>query len=152
GIARMASPGGNAGLATQAGELLGTPAYMAPEQVTGDDVGPPADVYSTATVLYELLTGRLPLSEEGGAIATAWRHASEDAARIREVNEKVGPRLASVVMTGLARDPANRYQTADALGTAIAEAATYDYGSGWLEVGAVSLRDAGAVDLVRRAE
>ncbi len=54
---------------TLAGSIIGTPAYMAPEQADGSDVGPATDVYAMATVLYEMLSGQLPVPASGDVIA-----------------------------------------------------------------------------------
>ena len=63
GIAKVL--GGSVTVATRAGEVLGTPAYMAPEQVHGEGVSPATDVYAAGTILFELLSGVLPFSQEG---------------------------------------------------------------------------------------
>ena len=61
GIARVVN--GASTRATAAGSVLGTPAYMAPEQAEGHEVGPAVDVYAAATMLYEMLSGRLPFEQ-----------------------------------------------------------------------------------------
>ncbi|MEY2431913.1 MAG: hypothetical protein QOC92_1638, partial [Acidimicrobiaceae bacterium] len=116
--------------ATSNGDILGTPAYIAPEQAQGAELGPPADVYATAVMLYELLSGQLPYSEEGGAMAIVFRHVYEDANPIRNVAPQVPEVLEVVVMRGLARDPAERYPDAEAFGVAIGEAASLLWGAG----------------------
>ena len=66
GIAKVL--GGAETLVTRAGFVLGTPAYMAPEQAKGTDVGPATDIYGAGVVLYELLAGELPFPHEGNPL------------------------------------------------------------------------------------
>ncbi len=123
--------GGEETLATLDGEVLGTPAYMAPEQALGEPVGPGADVYAAGTMLYELLSGRLPFSEEGGAVALLQRRVDEAPVPLADVAPAVPSVLAAVVMRALDRDPARRYARADELAAAIAAAAEGSWGPAW---------------------
>ena len=132
GIAKVLS--GEQALATRAGDVLGTPAYMAPEQALGGEVGPGTDVYACGVMLYELLTGRLPFSEDGGPLAIVYRHVHEDPTPILEVAPRIPEALAEVVMTSLARDPAERYPSAEAFAVALGETATDTWGTEWLTV------------------
>lgn len=130
GIAKVLS---GDGLTTRAGDVLGTPAYMAPEQAHGDAVGPPADVYAAGVMLYEMLSGRLPFSDEGGAMAILYRHANEDPAPITEVMPSVPAALSDPLMRALSRSPDARFATAADFAAAVGEAATATWGPGWLE-------------------
>ncbi|MGQ0616897.1 MAG: serine/threonine-protein kinase [Acidimicrobiia bacterium] len=143
GIARVV--GGAQTLATQAGQILGTPAYMAPEQAGGAEVGPQADVFATGVMLYELLAGALPYSEAGGALAVVYRHVYEDAVPLREVAPDVAEVLADVTMKALARYPEDRFPTAEAFGVALGEAGTSLWGPGWMERTDVSFRSPGPI-------
>jgi serine/threonine protein kinase len=143
GIAKVL--GDNDALATNNGEILGTPAYIAPEQAQGGDLGPPADVYAAAVMLYELLSGKLPFSEEGGGLAIVYRHVYETPTPLLDVAPSVPAPLAAVVMRGLSREPADRYPTAEAFGVAIGEAATSVYGAGWFEDTAVPVLGGGPI-------
>ena len=75
GIAKVV--GGEETMATRAGEVVGTPAYIAPEQARGGDLSPATDVYAVATMLYELLSGQLPFADDGDAMALMFKHAFE---------------------------------------------------------------------------
>jgi hypothetical protein len=143
GIARVL--GDDDTLATREGEILGTPAYMAPEQASGADLGPTTDVYATGVMLYELLSGRLPYPEEGGSLAIVMRHINEDAVPLADVAPGVPPHLSDVVMRALARDPADRFDSAEAFGVAIGQAASASWGGGWLGRSGIALREPGPI-------
>ena len=143
GIAKVV--GGGDALATSAGEILGTPAYMAPEQAEGKDLGPQADVYATGVMLYELLCGQLPFSEAGGGLQIVYRHVYEQPTPLRAVAPEVSPALADVVMRALARSPEERFASAEAFGVAVARAMTAEHGSAWLDRTAVRFLTAGPI-------
>ena len=124
--------GGDQTLANEQGEVIGTPAYMAPEQALGQALSPATDVFAAGVLLYELLTGQLPYSAEGGPVETLQRHAYDDPIQINQVAPTLPAPLAAVVMKALARRPEDRYQTAEEFGVALAEAATASWKPGWL--------------------
>src|SRR3954447_23077262 len=70
--------GGSETLVTRAGHVLGTPAYMAPEQATGAEPGPATDIYGTGTVLYELLSGHLPFDPDANPLQMLYRRVHTD--------------------------------------------------------------------------
>jgi non-specific serine/threonine protein kinase len=130
--------GGSITLASPDGQVLGTPAYMAPEQASGSILSPSTDVYATATVLYELLSGRLPFPRDSKPIATLYRHVHEQPLPLRDIAPWVPEPVAAVTMTGLSTSPVDRYESAEAFGVALATAAAESWGTGWLsEVGVV---------------
>ncbi|HXW32552.1 MAG TPA: serine/threonine-protein kinase, partial [Acidimicrobiales bacterium] len=98
GIAKVV--GGEQTFATRAGEVVGTPAYIAPEQARGAALSPATDVYALATMLYELLTGELPFSDEGDAMALLFRHAFEAPVPIAERAPALASEIGEVVMQG----------------------------------------------------
>ncbi|MGB5752488.1 MAG: protein kinase [Thermoanaerobaculia bacterium] len=98
-------------LETQPGRLLGTVAYMAPEQVQGLPAEEQSDIFAFGVVLYEMLTGHRPF---GGStsLATAAAILKEDAAPISTVSPTVPPALASVVAQCLEKRPGDRFSSA----------------------------------------
>jgi serine/threonine-protein kinase len=108
--------GGAPGGATKAGALLGTPGYMAPEQVRAEPVGPAADVYALGSMLFEILAGE-PLHPRADAIASTMANANRSPAE-RSSSPAVAPELDEVCAAALASNPSER-PTAGALATAI---------------------------------
>ncbi|MGZ6078719.1 MAG: protein kinase domain-containing protein, partial [Myxococcaceae bacterium] len=96
---------------TGAAGILGTPAYMAPEQVTGGAVSPETDVYALGVVLYEMVSGQLPFS---GAtpLATALQHLDAPAPRPEAVVPGLDPRWSRAIIRCLDREPKRRFQSA----------------------------------------
>jgi hypothetical protein len=131
GIAKVLAGGQT--LATSAGEVLGTPAYMAPEQATGGEIVPATDVYALGVTLFEMLSGRLPFAETGSALAALYQRVNEPPLELGEVAPDVPEPLHAVVMTAIATSPENRYLSANAFAVALAEAATAAFGRGWLD-------------------
>ncbi|MFE5287028.1 protein kinase [Nocardia sp. NPDC056611] len=130
GIAKIV--GGEDTLVTKAGEIIGTPSYIAPEQVRGQGLSPATDVYALATMLYQLLSGVLPFPTGSDALALLFAHAYSDPVPLTEVAPFVPHPIAEAVMRGLASDPAERYDTAETFGIAIAETAAHLWGTNWL--------------------
>ncbi|MCZ4588211.1 protein kinase [Rhodococcus opacus] len=130
GIAKVI--GGNETLATKAGDVLGTPSYIAPEQARGGELTPATDVYALATMLYELLAGELPFPAADDAMALLFMHAFDDPTPLQETAPAVPDSIADVVMRGLATDPTLRYPSAESFGIALACASTGRWGPGWL--------------------
>ncbi len=108
-------------LRSMTGVTTGTPAYMAPEQVTGSRVGPAADRYSLATIAYEMLTGVIPFDGEAlMELLYAQVHREPPAPSSREPS--LGPQVDAVVLRGLAKDPAARWESATAFVDSLAAA------------------------------
>ena len=117
GIARAIEAAGGDSIETPVGVLLGTPAYAAPEQVTGDgSADHRADLYAAGLVMYEMLEGRLPFTGETRAELIAARLTSAPAPLARN---DCPPHVADLVMRCLARDPDDRPSSAEAVLSAL---------------------------------
>jgi eukaryotic-like serine/threonine-protein kinase len=110
GIARIT----DAPTLTEAGTVLGTAAYISPEQATGEAVGPASDVYSFAVILYRMLTGRLPF-ESDSALELASMHATREPPAIASVRADAPPELERLAMWALAKRPEDRPPDGSAL-------------------------------------
>jgi eukaryotic-like serine/threonine-protein kinase len=98
---------------TGAGVVMGSVPYMSPEQFTGEEVGPPSDVYSLALIAYEALSGRRA-RREGGAPVAAQQATREPPPDLREAGVDAPPAAAEVVSRALDRDPHRRPGSATA--------------------------------------
>jgi len=98
---------------TQQGRVLGTPAYMSPEQAKGETskIGPRSDIYSMGVIFYHMLSGKLPFQSD-----TPWgvmhKHISETPSPLREVAPSVPENVEKVIMRCLAKEPGERYKSA----------------------------------------
>jgi serine/threonine-protein kinase len=110
GIARAIS--GSASTMTQTAAVIGTAQYLSPEQARGEHVDARSDVYSTGCLLYELLTHQPPFTGDS-PVAVAYQHVLEDPTLPSTLNPDVEPAAESVVMKAMAKNPGNRYQTAN---------------------------------------
>ncbi len=118
GIARVLSGHADHDSLTRTGHLLGTLAYMSPEQLDPkrEEVDTRADVYSLGVVLYELLVERLPIAVEGGSLIEISRRILEDEpAKLSTLERGLRGDLETIVAKALAKDPARRYSSAGAL-------------------------------------
>ncbi len=97
---------------TQTGALLGSIAYMAPEQVRGrEDLDAATDIYSCGVVLYELLTGTRPFDNANG-FALMWAHVEQVPDPPQQRNPAIGRRLSALILKALAKDPRERFASA----------------------------------------
>jgi serine/threonine-protein kinase len=107
---------------TQVGSVLGTAAYLAPEQARGEEAGPSADLYALGVVTYQLISGRLPY-EATSLTELALKQQQEQPPTLDTLVAAVGPELADAVAIALALDPRDRYQTAREMGRALRDGA-----------------------------
>jgi eukaryotic-like serine/threonine-protein kinase len=118
GIAHIEDP--SATLQTQDGEILGTPAYMSPEQVLGKSVDGRSDLFSLGVILYELSTGTRPFGRQGKTLATLFNEITHGPPpEPVQLNRDIDPRLSQVIMKCLAKEPQDRYATGEALADAL---------------------------------
>jgi serine/threonine-protein kinase len=102
------------GTLTEAGTLLGTAAYISPEQASGEPAGPASDVYSFGVILFRMLTGLLPFAADD-PLALMELHRHEPAPDPAELNPGAPPGLAALTAATLRKDPAVRPQDGTAL-------------------------------------
>lgn len=135
GIARIGSSN-----LTQTGSVLGTPSYMSPEQVKGDELDGRSDQFSLGVIAYEMLTGQKPFPGEN-LTAVIFKIVSKEPTPIGELAPDVPDDVVSVVMQALSKEPTDRFEDCKAFADAFAGAA----GSELAEAPADETREIGAV-------
>lgn len=131
GIAKVAE-----GSATTASAVIGTPRYMAPEQILGGRLSAATDLYALGVMLYELLTGRPPFDASLPAPALIHHHLNV----LPPPPAGVPAPVAAVVMRTLAKNPDDRHTSAHAFALDLATAAARAYGPGWISRAGIELR------------
>jgi eukaryotic-like serine/threonine-protein kinase len=126
GIARSLDPGDEL---TQAGTLLGTSDYIAPEQASGQPVDARSDQYSLGVLLYELLTGEVPYPADS-FMAVAMRHLRDPVPSVRERRPDVPDRVDEIVARAMAKRPEDRFRSTERMMAAIEAALADDGGPG----------------------
>lgn len=117
GLARTAHVEGM----TVSGLILGTPEYMAPEQVNGKRVDERADIYSLGIILYELFTGRVPFKGDS-AIAVSFKQVREEPLPPSRLNPQMNPAIEKVILRALEKEPLRRYSSVQDLQTDLRKA------------------------------
>ncbi|HXV44166.1 MAG TPA: serine/threonine-protein kinase, partial [Anaerolineae bacterium] len=107
GVAKMLGEGH----LTATGTIVGTARYMSPEQASGEHPDKRTDIYSLGVILYEMTTGRPPFDGDSD-IAILMKHVSQPVPDIRQIQSSVPDLLVAVIEKALAKNPAERYQTA----------------------------------------
>ena len=115
GIAKRAGDGD----LTLAGQFIGTPEYLSPEQVSGAEVTPSTDLYAAGVVLFEALAGSPPFAA-GSPLATALAHRDMPSPDVRSRRRDVPDHVALVVSRAMEKDPARRFSSAEEMRAALA--------------------------------
>jgi tRNA A-37 threonylcarbamoyl transferase component Bud32 len=136
GIARALDQRGRPGeeAITGGASIVGTPAYMAPEQVTGSKTSQATDLYALGVVMYEMVTGHLPFAGDT-ALATAVSHVEQAPPRPESLVPGLDPRWSRAILRLLDRDPGRRFQDAGKVAAALIESRTRRY---WLVLAALA--------------
>jgi len=103
---------------TKTGYVIGSPKYMAPEQILGKKVDETADVYSVGVIMYEMATGVPPYSR-GDHMSVMYQHVQGKAKKCQDVNPDIPDDFAAVISKAMSVDKSKRFQTMDELGLAL---------------------------------
>jgi serine/threonine protein kinase len=108
-------------LTTSTGQIMGTAAYMAPEQVERQPVDARTDVYALGVVLYQMLTGNVPF-QSTTTVGLMYQHVHTPPTPVRQVNPNIPEALANITERALAKKPAQRFPSAEAMAGALESA------------------------------
>jgi len=111
GIARILQPDTSLQTIATTGMRMGTPLYMAPEQIEGKTIDGRTDIYAMGAMLYHMVTGRAPF-EGGDALAIAVKHLQEQPVPPSQNGPAIPPEWDAVILKAMAKDPVERFQTA----------------------------------------
>ncbi|MBL8955861.1 MAG: serine/threonine protein kinase [Myxococcaceae bacterium] len=153
GVAKLKEEHGASGH-TDAGEIVGTPAYMSPEQALGQEVDPRSDLYSLGTLLYVLLAGRFPFDgvTAGQLVANIVSKEPLPLPKMSRSNEAITEELEGVLMRCLEKDPAARYATMRALSEALVPFETTQTFATVDDGDLIHIEDTGETAVVKEAE
>ncbi len=113
GLAKLSLPGDGADVSSR-GEIVGTPFYMSPEQIRGDELDPRTDIYALGGVIYRVLTGEPPFKAQS-PVGVLTRHLTDELVPATALRSDLPPRVDEILGRALAKDRADRYPTVDAL-------------------------------------
>src|SRR5512146_1731293 len=105
--------------------IIGTPAYMSPEQAQGTEVDGRADIYSLGIILFEMLTGQQPFQADT-PMAVAIKHITEPVPHIRKINPQLSERVDAIIQKAMAKNKSERYATAVEMTNALLDAARHE--------------------------
>ena len=107
------------GMSTVTQGIAGTARYMSPEQVQGKKIDHRSDIYSLGMTLYHMFAGKLPFEPDEGTYSILRRVVEEDFPQVSELNGSISPALSEIISRALAKDPDDRFQSADAMLAAV---------------------------------
>ena len=138
GLAKVIEPGRAPDL-SDAGQIVGTPYFMAPEQIRGEDVDARTDIYAVGALMYRVLTGEYPhVAKSAVGVLTKHLTAEVEPPSTRAASQGVVPEVDEIVLRAMAKDPAERYENAAAMAAAIEAAYSDVVGDGALARAAAS--------------
>ncbi len=117
---------------TATGMIIGTPAYMSPEQCRGDDLTPASDVYSVGMMAYELLTGGLPFPDSDSVNGLLAHHLVTEPLPLLQARPELPGAIGEVIDRSLSKDLSVRQSSAEQFARELARACVTAFGSGWL--------------------
>ncbi len=120
GLAKLAAAAGDSQL-TRTGQIIGTPAYMSPEQIKGEKIDGRADVYSLGCVLFEMLTGRTPFASGADDVQILYRQMHEAPPPLGKYLRDAPPALEALLNKALQKDPAQRHGSTRAMAKGLAQ-------------------------------
>ncbi|MBN2383156.1 protein kinase [bacterium] len=109
-------------------EILGTPAYMSPEQFKGEKIDQRTDIYAFGIILYEMYVGHIPFSG-ASPIEVAMKHLQEPPVPLRTIDPTINPELEAIVLKCMRKDPDERYQNVDEILADLDRLDTHDTGA-----------------------
>jgi serine/threonine-protein kinase len=95
---------------TKTGAMVGTPAYMSPEQIRGEELNVRTDIYGLGVIMYEMFTGRLPYIGKD-TVSVIYQHVQGKAIPPRELNPNISPEMEAIIVKAMAVDPSNRFES-----------------------------------------
>jgi len=132
--------------------IIGTPAYMSPEQAQGEGVDERSDIYSLGVILYEMVTGQVPFQDDS-PVAVILKLVSGSWPLPTAINPNLPPPVEEVILKAMSQNPANRYATANELLQALRQAVEGEPGQMVVrQAGAVELKQAGPANPLQKVE